>query len=602
MGFEAQVGLITGLLGGLALFLYGMKVMSDSLSQLAGDKLEGIIDKITNSKLKAWIFGVFVTAIIQSSSATTVLTVGLVNSGIMKLQQAVGVIIGANLGTTATAWILSLNGIEAGASLLFLFKPSTFAPVIAIAAALILMFNKSEKLNRVAVILIGFSVMMMGMTIMGSSVVPLRNSEGFRLMMTTRHNSLFAYVIALLFTMLIQSSDATIGILEALAISVGVDVEVAIPIILGSQVGTCITALVSSAGVNRNGRRAALIHLYYNLAKTLPIMIIISIIKGVSHPPFFDQQASVLFIILIHSGVNVIGSLFFLPLSNILLKLAEWTVPFTEEEKKEKALIMLDPIFLKNPSYALEQANKASLILCDTVKEGCDLLGSSYDSWNKEAETGILAICDRVESFKNQTVKYLNNIQRSLKRDKEAKRTTLQISTCVYFGDISNRIRNIALIFKEHDLEHRSFSTEALNDLKLYGSAIKELMEILETELYKQSTNIPYTVHLYVEMLSDFYSQIKLRQIRRLDSNIIDPQSSSIYSGILFEMQSIVDVCDIIAKSFEDALGVDMRTMSAEEKKEKDSKIKKLFEDKYGRLSEEDVYGEIVLTEENKNK
>ncbi|MCR5108591.1 MAG: Na/Pi cotransporter family protein [Lachnospiraceae bacterium] len=594
------VKLITGLMGGLALFLYGMKVMSDALSTMTGNKLEGIIDRITHSKLRAWLFGTSITALIQSSSATTVLTVGLVNSGIMKLRQAVGIIIGANLGTTATAWILSLNGIEGATPLLMLMKPSTFAPLMAIIGAFMLMFAKSDKVNKTATIITGFSIMMIGMTFMGSSVEPLRDNEGFKNMMTTLHNPLLGYVFAILVTMVIQSSDATVGILEALSISVGIDAATAIPIICGAQVGTCITALVSAVETNNNGKRAAFIHLYYNLAKTIPLLVIIYTIKAVFDPPFFYSQAGVLWIILFHTGINVLGSVFYLPFSNILLKLAELTVPFSEEEKKEEALKILDPRFLKNPGYALEQAKKATMFLCNTVAEGCDTLSESSYAWNKKAEEKVMAVCERVESYKNQTVKYLNLIQKTNKSDKDASETTLLISTCVYFRDIGQRLANIVMIFKRYDLEHLRFSQEASDDLRLYGCAIKELMEILETEVYKQSVNLPHTVHIYTEMLADFYSQIKLRQIKRLNNNISNPRSNEVFSGVLFEMESMVDKCDVIARGFENALDFE-DTLTREEKAEKDRIIRRLFEDKYGRLSSFDIYQDIELKrEENK--
>ncbi len=296
---------ILTMIGGLALFLYGMDMLGDGLKKASGGKLEIILEKLTSNKLMAILLGAGVTAVIQSSSATTVMVVGFVNSGIMKLSRAVGVILGANVGTTVTAWILSLTDVNGSSFFLQLLKPSSFSPILAIVGVAILSMSKKEKHKDAATIMIGFAVLMFGMDTMSSTVKPLAGIPEFTNLLLAFSNPVLGMLVGLILTAIIQSSSASIGILQALCISGAVSYSTAIPVIMGQNVGTCVTALISSAGANKNGKRAALIHLYYNIIKTVVFMVIFYSINAFVHFTFLSRPASALGVAVIHTAFNI---------------------------------------------------------------------------------------------------------------------------------------------------------------------------------------------------------------------------------------------------------------------------------------------------------
>lgn len=327
-----DIFILLSLIGGLALFLYGMEVLGDGLKKASGGKLEIILEKLTSNKLMAVLLGAGVTAVIQSSSATTVMVVGFVNSGIMKLSQAVGVILGANVGTTITAWFLSLTGVEGSNFFLQLLKPSSFSPVLAIVGVAILMTSKKEKQRDIATIMIGFAVLMFGMDTMSDAVKPLADIPEFTNLLLMFSNPILGMLVGLILTAIIQSSSASIGILQALCISGAVSYSTAIPIIMGQNVGTCVTALLSSTGAGKNAKRAALVHLYYNLIITSGFMILFYAVNAVVHFRFLQDPASALGVAVFHTTFNAIAVVVMFPFSSVLEKLAYLTIPQTKEE------------------------------------------------------------------------------------------------------------------------------------------------------------------------------------------------------------------------------------------------------------------------------
>ena len=361
--------LVTGMLSGLALFMFGMNVMSDTLTQLAGGRLSGAIDRITGNRFAGWLFGTGLAVFVQSS-VTTVMTVGLVNSGIMTVAQSVGVMIGANLGTTATAWLLSLNSLG-GSFWLQLLKPSSFTPFLAIGGVVFLMFANNDKKRSIGTIVVGFSVMMIGMDTMSNAVAPLQNVPAFNQMMLSFSNPFLGVLVGIACTLMIQSSAAAIGILQALAMSVGVTYSLAIPIVCGAQLGTCLTAILASLGSNNRGKRAALIHLSYNLIRNLLFLTVFYLINGAVGFPFLKAETGAVGIAAFHTAINLLGSAVFLPLGGLLVKLVQMILPFNAAEKEEEAdtLTILNPLFLSNPAVALDQVRTASVMLADVVQE-----------------------------------------------------------------------------------------------------------------------------------------------------------------------------------------------------------------------------------------
>ena len=380
------------MIGGLSLFLYGMHVLGEGLTKLSGGRMQEILAKLTDNPIKGVLLGAGVTAVIQSSSATTVMAVGFVNSGIMQLKQAVGIIMGANVGTTITSWILSLSGIQSESFFIQMLKPTSFSPILALIGVIFLLFSKSEKKNNIGKILIGFSVLMFGMDTMSTAVEPLKDVPEFTRLFTAFSNPIVGMIAGAVLTAAIQSSSASVGILQALCATGAIPYNSVLPIIMGQNIGTCVTALISSAGAKVNAKRTAFIHLYFNLIGTIVFMALFYLVYAVHPFAFMTQPANASGIAAIHSCFNVFATLLLLPFSNALVRLAEMSVKQTDEEEETvseylRGLSLLDDRFLKNPAFALSQCAKAvdkmAELSVETFYASTDLM---YDYSEEKAE------------------------------------------------------------------------------------------------------------------------------------------------------------------------------------------------------------------------
>ena len=380
------------MIGGLSLFLYGMHVLGEGLTKLSGGRMQEILAKLTDNPIKGVLLGAGVTAVIQSSSATTVMAVGFVNSGIMQLKQAVGIIMGANVGTTITSWILSLSGIQSESFFIQMLKPTSFSPILALIGVIFLLFSKSEKKNNIGKILIGFSVLMFGMDTMSTAVEPLKDVPEFTRLFTAFSNPIVGMIAGAVLTAAIQSSSASVGILQALCATGAIPYNSVLPIIMGQNIGTCVTALISSAGAKVNAKRTAFIHLYFNLIGTIVFMALFYLVYAVHPFAFMTQPANASGIAAIHSCFNVFATLLLLPFSNALVRLAEMSVKQTDEEEETvseylRGLSLLDDRFLKNPAFALSQCAKAvdkmAELSVETFYATTDLM---YDYSEEKAE------------------------------------------------------------------------------------------------------------------------------------------------------------------------------------------------------------------------
>ena len=380
------------MIGGLSLFLYGMHVLGEGLTKLSGGRMQEILAKLTDNPIKGVLLGAGVTAVIQSSSATTVMAVGFVNSGIMQLKQAVGIIMGANVGTTITSWILSLSGIQSESFFIQMLKPTSFSPILALIGVIFLLFSKSEKKNNIGKILIGFSVLMFGMDTMSTAVEPLKDVPEFTRLFTAFSNPIVGMIAGAVLTAAIQSSSASVGILQALCATGAIPYNSVLPIIMGQNIGTCVTALISSAGAKVNAKRTAFIHLYFNLIGTIVFMALFYLAYAVHPFAFMTQPANASGIAAIHSCFNVFATLLLLPFSNALVRLAEMSVKQTDEEEETvseylRGLSLLDDRFLKNPAFALSQCAKAvdkmAELSVETFYASTDLM---YDYSEEKAE------------------------------------------------------------------------------------------------------------------------------------------------------------------------------------------------------------------------
>lgn len=405
---------VLSMIGGLALFLYGMNLLGEGLAKASGGRMESILEKLTGNPVMAVLLGAGVTAVIQSSSATTVMVVGFVNSGIMKLEQAVGVIMGANVGTTVTSWILSLTGIDSSSFLVQMLKPTSFSPILAIIGVAMLLFSKKEKHRYAAYILVGFAVLMFGMDTMSAAVKPLAQVPEFTGILTAFSNPLLGMLAGVVLTAVIQSSSASVGILQALCLSGAVGYNTAIPIILGQNIGTCVTAMLSGVGASRNARRAALVHLYFNIIGTAVFMSVFYVLEAIFHFPFMEKPADALGIAVVHSCFNVSATLLLLPFSKGLVKLASLTVGSDPEQLPEKAqdevLQHLDPRFLNTPSYAIEQSRNVAVNMAGLAQQAINLSMGLIAEYDEDQAQQVMELETRVDQYEDQLGSYLVKI------------------------------------------------------------------------------------------------------------------------------------------------------------------------------------------------
>ena len=574
--------LITGLLSGLALFMFGMNVMSDTLTQLAGGKLSGLIEKVTGKRIWGWLFGTGLAVFVQSS-VTTVMVVGLVNSGIMSVSQSVGVMIGANLGTTATAWLLSLNSLG-GSFLLQLLKPSSFTPFLAIGGVVFLMFANNDKKKSIGTIVVGFSVMMIGMDMMSNAVAPLENVPAFNKMMFSVTNPFIGVLVGIACTLMIQSSAAAIGILQALAMSVGVTYGMAIPIVCGAQLGTCLTAILASLSFNNKGKRAAMIHLFYNLIRNTVFLVIFYLLNSMIHFPILGAETGAVGIAAFHTLINLLGSAVFLPLGNILVKLVHIVLPFSEAEKEEEAdtLTILNPLFLNNPAFALDQVKTASGMLADVVQNYFDAYLDMIDQNTPEKPENVRLLGETAERYTAQLRKYCIRLSEQKMQDADAKNLAFLTSAVNNYGEMADKIGVMERSFLEFRKKGENFSKEADGDLNVFGSAVQEILGATVHDYSSNNTRLATTVQIYREVITDLMGKINGRNVKRLHSGECSPESSRVFSEVCTGYERIIDRCDSIARHILLKSG----ETAAAPTPEQYETIKSLFKDKYSELEE----------------
>lgn len=399
------------LIGGLALFLYGMNLLGDGLSKTSGGKLESILEKLTSNPIKGVLLGAGVTAVIQSSSATTVMVVGFVNSGIMKLHQAVGIIMGANIGTTATSWLLSLTGIQGDSFFINMLKPMSFSPILAIIGVIMIMFCKKEKKHDIGKILVGFAILMYGMEAMSSAVKPLADVPEFTHILTMFSNPVLGMLAGLVLTAIIQSSSASVGILQALCATGSVTFATALPIIMGQNIGTCVTAMISAIGAKKNAKRAALVHLYFNIIGTLVFMCLFYLINAFIHFEFLSQGATPVGIATIHSVFNIFATIILLPFGKGLEKLACLSVRDDKEREEtidaNRDFDLLDERFLDKTSLAMEHCRMVTNNMADLSREALFKSLDLFSDFSEEKAGDVCDIEERVDKYEDVLGTYL---------------------------------------------------------------------------------------------------------------------------------------------------------------------------------------------------
>ena len=542
---------ILTLLGGLAMFLYGMQVMGDGLAKVSGGKLEQILENLTSSKWKAVLLGMCVTAVIQSSSATTVMVVGFVNSGIMKLTQAVGIIMGANIGTTITSWLLSLTGIESSNFFISLLKPSSFSPVLALVGIILLTFTKSSRKKDIGTILLGFAVLMFGMESMSGAVKPLADVPEFTGLLLKFSNPVAGILAGTILTAIIQSSSASVGILQALCMTGAVPFSSAFPIIMGQNIGTCVTALISAIGAKKNAKRTAFVHLYFNLIGTIVFMILFYSANFFVHFGFLGDAANAAGIAVVHTTFNVFATILWMPFHRLLEKLAILTVrDGKEEERTEGALeglSALDDRFLDNSALAMDQCRVACAHMAKITIEALDTAMSLLNVYDAEKVEVVHEDESIVDRYEDRLGTYLVQVTKNEMQTKDSHTLSVLLHSIGDIERISDHAVIIANAAKEIYDKNLAFSEAAAAELEVYSSAVRKVVQIAMEAMQEEDLAMAGKVEPLEEVIDDLSDEMKKRHIDRLREGRCTIELGFILSDLTTSYKRIADHCSNIA-------------------------------------------------------
>lgn len=535
---------VLSLLCGLALFLYGMNTMGDGLEKFSGGKLEKTLEKITNSTMKGFLLGAAVTAVIQSSSATTVMVVGFVNSGIMKLRQAIGIIMGANVGTTITSWILSLSGIQGDSLIMKLLKPSSFSAIFAFVGIILLMFFKSDSKKNLGTIFVGFAVLMVGMNMMSGAVEPLADNPAFTSILTAFQNPVLGIIAGAILTAVIQSSSASVGILQALSATGSITYSMAIPIVMGQNIGTCITALLSCVGAKKNAKRAAFVHLYFNIIGTLVICALFYGANLFLNFGFLGEVVNPANIAIIHTAFNLLATAILLPFNKQLEKLACLTIRDSEEDIDTP---FLDERFLNTPAIATERAMSLSTKMA-RLSEGT-LLGSLelLGEFNEKAAETIRENEDMIDVYEDTISTYLVKLSRKTLSEKDSKMIQLVLHTIGDFERISDHAVNILQVAEEIERKKVKFSEEAHAGLEVMTSALIEIINNATMAFINNDVNLAAKVEPLEQVIDRLRDKLKEAHVRRLTNGECTIELGFIFSDLITNIERVSDHCSNIA-------------------------------------------------------
>ena len=555
---------ILSLIGGLALFLYGMNVMGDGLTKVSGGKLEKILEKLTSNPIKAVLLGAGVTAVIQSSSATTVMVVGFVNSGIMKLSQAVGIIMGANVGTTITSWILSLSGIESSSFFIQMLKPTSFSPILAIIGLLLMMSSKNDKHKDVGSILLGFAVLMFGMNAMSAAVEPLKDVPQFTHLLTMFTNPILGMLAGLILTAIIQSSSASVGILQALCSTGAVSFGCAIPIIMGQNIGTCVTAIISSIGASKNAKRTALVHLYFNIIGTALFMIVFYSINAFVHFDFLGDAATPAGIAVVHSIFNIAATLVLLPFAKVLEKLAYMSIKEDHTERKhgvqesEEELKKLDVRFLEQPGLAISHCMEATAYMAHMSEAALvDALGL-MDQYDEEKAATVETLENRIDHFEDKIGSYVIQItNRNMLENDSAKMSVIlhSINDLDRISDHAVNLKESAQEMKEKGLK---MSFEGSSEIMYLRRAVTDLVNLTVQALSNNDKELAREIEPLEEVIDDLSDELKRRHVIRLKEGKCTIEMGFVLTDMTTSLERIADHCSNIGVSILESSEEDM--------------------------------------------
>ena len=535
---------IVSLLGGLALFLFGMDVMGKALERTAGGKLQTILAKMSSTVFRGFLLGLAVTAVIQSSSATTVMVVGFVNSGIMTLQQAVGVIMGSNIGTTVTAWILSLSGLEGNSLLVQLFKPSTLAPVLGTVGIVLYMFTNSEKKKSIGTILLGFMALMTGMDLMGDSMEFLENEPWFAQLMISFSNPIVGILFGAGLTAIIQSSSASVGILQGLCGTGAVTFGSAIPIILGQNIGTCITAILGAVGANRNARRTAMVHLLFNVVGVTIFVVIFYGLGLFIDWTFLSNRAAAWDIAVIHTCFNVAATVVLMPLNRLLVKLACLLVPEVKEAEKTA---LLDQRLLATPAVAIQRAHKIAVDMARDAAAAMDMAMELTRSFDEKKLQQVMDLETKTDDYQDALGTYLvqlSGTHLSVSDNRILNTLLYTVADIERMADHAVSVAKAAREMKEKDIR---FSEQAVNELAVLERALEDILQRIIHAYENFDRELALKVEPQEQVIDALVKEVKSRHIRRLREGLCTVEYGFVLDDLLTAFERTADHCSNIA-------------------------------------------------------
>ena len=534
------------LCGGLAFFLYGMTTMSKSLEKMAGGKLERLLKNMTSNPFKSLLLGAGITIAIQSSSAMTVMLVGLVNSGVMELGQTIGVIMGSNIGTTLTAWILSLTGLESGNVFVNLLKPENFSPLVALVGIILIMGSKKQKRRDIGRIMVGFSILMYGMELMKEAVSPLADMPEFASILTAFNNPLLGVLVGAVFTGIIQSSAASVGILQALALTGSITYGMALPIIMGQNIGTCVTALLSSIGVNRNAKRVAVIHISFNIIGTVVCLILFYGGNLIFHFAFMNQPVGAVGIAFCHTVFNVFTTVILLPFSRQLEQLARRLI---KSEPKKEHFAFLDPLLLRTPGVAVSECVNMTVQMGQTARRNVLLAIEQLSDYQESRETEILENEDKLDIYEDRLGGYLVEISQhgiSIADSRTVSRLLHAIGDFERLGDHALNLQESARELHEKELH---FSAAAEAELEVLLSALRDILDQALNSFSADDPDTAKKVEPLEETVDRLIEEIRVRHIQRLQTGECTIQLGFVLNDLLTNFERVSDHCSNIAVS-----------------------------------------------------
>lgn len=546
---EMDIFGILALVGGLAMFLYGMSVMGAGLEKMSGGKLERILENLTSNPIKAVLLGAGVTAVIQSSSATTVMVVGFVNSGIMKLSQAIGIIMGANVGTTITSWLLSLTGIESSNFFLRMLKPSSFSPVLALIGVILYMSGKSNRKKDVGEILLGFSVLMYGMQAMSGAVEPLADVPEFTNILTMFQNPIFGVLAGALLTAVIQSSSASVGILQALSVTGAFTYGSVIPIIMGQNIGTCVTAMISSFGANKGAKRTAFVHLYFNLIGTVVFLVVFYLGNAIFCFSFTNDTVGVAGIALVHSIFNLFTTIVLLPFTKGLEKLAYLTIPKTEDEKltKDDVFVILDERFLSSPAFAIEQCRSLVKQMAEMTRDSFLEAMTALTEYSEEKIKSVIDKENRVDTYDDKISAYLTRLSSENLSYTDSLKVTSLLHCLTDFERISDHAINVVENAQQMHKDGVEFSKKGKEEMDIYGEAVADILNRTTKAFVDNDEVLARTVEPLEEVIDEMNKDVKKHHMKRLRKGKCTIELGLVLSDLAMNYERVADHCSNIA-------------------------------------------------------